>query len=83
MNKHDIKLLRLNYELQKFSVEHTGIASTFDISSSCWARFGTFGMTVHKYKGGRWCEKHVNGWRTISADECIEKLNNMDWEEEN
>ena len=79
MNEHDKNVLRQNLERMKVWLGADN-STSIDISSSCYAQFGTCGMTLFKWKNNAWHRKTVNYWRDMSFEEFIEQLNNQEWE---
>ena len=80
MSKYDIKILSQNWEFQKKRAKELMVCFTLDLSSSCYARFGTVGLTICKYKNGKWLRKVVNGWKELSFDAFLGQLNDAEWE---
>lgn len=81
MNKNDIKALKENYERYRERLTDSRFKEDLDISSSCFVSFGTAGATIFKCKKNKWYRKIVNGWKDLSFDEFMEKVNSMEWEE--
>lgn len=81
MTTNDKHILDLNWEPAQYRVKVSGKAETMDISSSCYVIFGTVGITVFKYKAGKWRRKTVNYWKELSFQEFIQKFNETEWED--
>jgi len=43
--------------------------------------FGTCGMTVHKWRKGRWICKHINDWRNKNYKQVNDELKAQEWRE--
>lgn len=43
--------------------------------------FGTYGMTVHKWRKGRWICKHINDWRNKNYKQVNDELKAQEWRE--
>lgn len=81
MNKHDKEYLSLNWDLMKKKAKQLGSVKFFlDISSSCYADFGTYGISVYKYRNNRWLRKIINGWKELTFDEFMVKFDQTEWE---
>lgn len=81
MNEHDLSFLRMNYEIQRKRLQYDTYATKMDISSSCYAIFGTIGLKICKYKDGKWLEKTVKPWKELDWNQFVEQFNNTEWEE--
>ena len=79
MSENDKTFLRMNWERMKVWLGSDN-STSIDISSSCFAQFGTCGMTLFKWKNNAWHRKIVNYWRDLSFDEYLEQFNNQEWE---
>ena len=81
MNKHDKEFLSLNWELMKEKAKRLGPVKFYlDISSGCYVEFGTYGISVNKYRNKRWYRKIVNGWKELTFDEFTVKFGQTEWE---
>jgi len=80
MNKHDIEVLRANWELKREQFKGDNHKRDMDISSSCYVSFGTYGAMVFKYIKGKWHRKTVNDWKTLNFDEFLKAFNAQEWE---
>lgn len=82
MNNHDWAIFRMNYERVKERVNANNRSECMDISSSCYVRFGTHGLSIYKYKNCKWLSKTVNGWRSLSYEQIRPIIQSEKWEEE-
>lgn len=80
MNKHDTKVLRMNWEPKKNQLKNANYMESMDISNGCYVDFGTYGISVWKYLKGKWSRKIVNGWKSLSFEQFMTELNNQEWE---
>lgn len=80
MNKHDIEMLKANWELKRELLKNWQYKESMDISSSCYVDFGTCGISVWKYRKGKWNRKIINYWRELNFEQFMEKFNNQEWE---
>lgn len=80
MNKHDKEILRQNWELKKAQLAGSKYQQSMDISSSCYVVFGTYGISVFKYRNGVWYRKIVGDWKSLTFDEFMEQFRQEAWE---
>lgn len=80
MNKHEIEMLKANWELKRESLKNWQYKESMDISSSCYVDFGTCGISVWKYRKGKWNRKIINHWRELDFEQFMVKFNNQEWE---
>lgn len=80
MNKHDKDLLELNWEIMRKNLKNAEYKHTFDISSSCYAEFGTCGIAILKYIKGKWQRKTINYWKELDFNKFMSKFNEEEWE---
>ena len=52
------------------------------LSDTCYVIFGTYGMSVWKYRKKKWYRKIVNDWHNKSFDEFKQDYKTEEWEEE-
>lgn len=80
MNKQEKELLRSIWEERRETLRSARQSYDTDLSSSCCVSFGTYGISVWKYREGRWQRKIVNNWRALSFDEFLAQYNATPWE---
>ena len=80
MNKYDIQLLKLNWEIMRNKLKNSKYKYTLNVSSSCYAQFGTCGISIFKYFKNKWHRKIINYWKELSFNEFIIKFNEEEWE---
>lgn len=49
------------------------------ITNNQYITFGSYGLTLVKYTKCKIKEKHLNGYRSMNAEEINAELNNMEW----
>lgn len=49
------------------------------ITNNQYITFGSYGLTLVKYTKCKIKEKHLNGYRSMNAEEINVVLNNIDW----
>lgn len=81
LSRNDKKTLKQNWDLMKERGERLNFKFDLDISSGCYAEFGTVGMSVYKYRNKRWYQKTINGWKELSFEQFVAKFNQEEWEE--
>lgn len=52
------------------------------LSDTCYVIFGTYGMSVWKYRKNKWYRKIVNDWHNLSFADFLKEYRSEEWEEE-
>lgn len=81
MNAKEMAALK---EVWNSARTNRGITYSEDMSLSdtCFVTFGTYGMSVWKYRKKKWYRKIVNDWHNKSFDEFKKDYKATEWEEE-
>lgn len=81
MNREEIALLRDKWDSARVN---KGITSAEDmsLSNTCFVTFGTYGMSVWKYRKNKWYRKIVNDWHNLSFADFLRKYKSEEWEDD-
>ena len=80
MSKEERAALAAVWEINRCRLADAKQAEDLELSPKCYVSFGTYGIAFCKYRQGRWQQKIVNDWRSLSFAEFLEKFNEAEWE---
>lgn len=77
MNKSACAILQLNWEIARNHVDNLG---RFDLTSTCYVRFGRENITVYQLDvDGLWKKKAIPNWRGLTFPQFLEQYRKKRW----